>query len=127
VFFAIVHVDPPSSIKLVIVVGGGNNMICSPPLTSLLAPSKGFANLFVVTHTPAEVYKIKQKLLLCKFWPKVYKRNKGCVTHCDLAIYIKKSILRQKKNYRNTQIFHHPEIIIFPKSSKKKPKSFKIL
>jgi hypothetical protein len=28
VFFAIVHVDPPSSIKLVIVVGGENNMIC---------------------------------------------------------------------------------------------------
>jgi hypothetical protein len=30
----------------VIVVGGGNNMICSPPLTKVLQ------NLFVVSHTP---------------------------------------------------------------------------
>ncbi len=39
-----------------------------------------------------------------------------------------KSILRQKKNYGNKNIFHNAKNIIFKKSSKtKKPKSFKIL
>jgi hypothetical protein len=33
------------------------------------------------------------------------KANKGCVMHCGLTIYIKKSILRQKKNYENSKYF----------------------
>jgi hypothetical protein len=37
--------------------------------------------------------------------------NKGvCQTDFDLAIYIKKGILRQKKNYENSNIFHHAKI-----------------
>jgi len=44
------------------------------------------------------------------------KTNKGC----GLAIYIKKSILRQKKNYGNSNISPCKNIIIFKKSSKKK-------
>jgi hypothetical protein len=32
------------------------------------------------------------------------------VSHCGLAIYILKSILRQKENDRKTQIFHHSKI-----------------
>jgi hypothetical protein len=30
--------------------------------------------------------------------------KQGGVSHCGLAIYIKKSILRQKKNYENSNI-----------------------
>jgi hypothetical protein len=35
-----------------------------------------------------------------------HKRNKGCVTHCGLAIYIKKDYRR----IMEIQIFHHAEI-----------------
>jgi hypothetical protein len=53
--------------------------------------------------------------------------NKGvCHSHCGLAIYIKKSILRQKKNYGNSNISSCKNII-FKKSSKRNQKSFKIL
>jgi len=45
------------------------------------------------------------------------KCNKGCVTLCDLAIYILKSILRQKKNYGNSNISPGKNIN-FKKSSK---------
>jgi hypothetical protein len=49
------------------------------------------------------------------------------VSHCGLAIYIKKvCILRQKKNYENSNISPCKNII-FKKSSKTKPESFKIL
>jgi hypothetical protein len=34
----------------------------------------------------------------------LHYENKGFGTHCGLAIYIKKSILRQKKNYGNSNI-----------------------
>jgi len=51
--------------------------------------------------------------------------NKGCVTHCGLAIYIK-NILRQKKNYGNSKYFTMQKYIIFKKFILKKPKSFKI-
>jgi hypothetical protein len=40
------------------------------------------------------------------------------VSHCSLAIYIKKSILRQKKNYENSNISPCKNII-FKKSSKR--------
>jgi hypothetical protein len=43
-------------------------------------------------------------------------------SHCGLAIYIKKGILRQKKNYGNSNISPCKNIILY-----KKPKSFKIL
>jgi hypothetical protein len=36
--------------------------------------------------------------------------KKRGVSHCGLAIYILKSILRQKENDRKTQIFHHSKI-----------------
>jgi hydrogenase maturation factor len=32
------------------------------------------------------------------------------VSHRGLPIYIKKSILKQKKNYKKTKYFHHAEI-----------------
>jgi hypothetical protein len=55
------------------------------------------------------------------------EKNKGCVTHYGLAIYIKTvSILRQKKNYENSNIFHHSKNI--PNLPKKNPlKESKIL
>jgi hypothetical protein len=40
------------------------------------------------------------------------------MSHCDLAIYIKKSILRQKKNYGNSNI-SSGQNIIFKNSSKR--------
>jgi hypothetical protein len=40
------------------------------------------------------------------------------VSHCGLAIYIKKSIARQKKNYENSNISPCKNII-FKKSSKR--------
>jgi len=58
--------------------------------------------------------------ILTKKWSK-----KG-VPHCGLAIYILKGILRQKKNYENSNISPCKNVI-FKISSKKKPKSFKIL
>jgi hypothetical protein len=48
--------------------------------------------------------------------------SKRSVSHCGLAIYIKKSILRQKKNYGNSNISKCKKY-----SLQKKPKSFKIL
>jgi hypothetical protein len=48
------------------------------------------------------------------------------VSHCGLAIYIKKSILRQKKkNYGNSNISPCKDII-FKKLLSKKPKSFSV-
>ncbi len=52
--------------------------------------------------------------------------NKGCVTLCGLAIYIKKSISRQKKNYENSNISPCKNTILTKKTLIKKPKSFKI-
>jgi hypothetical protein len=49
------------------------------------------------------------------------------VSHCTVALPITlKSILRQKKNYGNSNISPCKNII-YKKSSKKNPKSFKIL
>jgi hypothetical protein len=48
------------------------------------------------------------------------------VCHTVALPFALKSILRQKKNYENSNI-SPCENIIFKKSSKKKPKSFKIL
>jgi hypothetical protein len=50
--------------------------------------------------------------------------NKGCVRLWPCYLH-QKSILRQKKNYGNLNISPCKNII-FNKSSKKKPKSFKI-
>jgi len=47
------------------------------------------------------------------------------VSHCGLANYIKK-YLKEKKNYGNSNI-SPCKIIIYKKSSKRNPKSFKIL
>jgi len=44
------------------------------------------------------------------------------VSHCGLAIYIKK-YLQEKEELWKLQLLHHAKIY----SSKKKPKSFKIL
>jgi hypothetical protein len=52
-------------------------------------------------------------------------KNKGCVTLWALPFALK-SILRQKKNYGNSNISPCKNIL-FKKSSKKKLKSFKIL
>jgi hypothetical protein len=43
------------------------------------------------------------------------------VSHCGLAIYIKK-YLKAKKEFMKTQIFHHAKKIVFKKSSKTKTK-----
>jgi hypothetical protein len=51
--------------------------------------------------------------------------KQGGVSHCSLAIYIKR-ILRQKKNYQISNISPCKNII-FKKILYKKPKSFKIL
>jgi hypothetical protein len=40
-----------------------------------------------------------------------YKQTRG-VSHCSLAIYIKKSILRQKTNYGNSKISPCKSIIL---------------
>ncbi len=53
-----------------------------------------------------------------------YKQTRG-VSHCSLAIYTKKSILRQKTNYENSNISPCKNII-FKKMLEKEPKSFKI-
>jgi len=98
------------------VVGGWNNMICSSPLTSCLLAQR-FCKL-VCCHTHPRSVQKKQKLLLCKFWPKVYKRNKG-VCHIVTLPFTLKSILRQKKNYRNSNIISPSRNIIFQKSSKR--------
>jgi hypothetical protein len=58
--------------------------------------------------------------------PHTCKKNKGVVSHCGLAIYMKKykifkkiiKSIRQKKNYGNSNISPCKEDI---KSSKKKP------
>jgi hypothetical protein len=50
--------------------------------------------------------------------------NKGCVTLWPLPFTLK-SILRQKKNYGNTNISPCKNII-FKKSSERNPKSFKL-
>jgi hypothetical protein len=37
--------------------------------------------------------------------------NKGCVSHCDLAIYIKK-VSSSKRRIMETQIFRHAKILL---------------
>jgi hypothetical protein len=94
-------------------------------LTSLLAGPKVSQNLFVVTHTPQQKsVQNKNKSFFCASFGQKCTKETRVVSHIVTLPFtlLKKSILRQKKNYQNTQIFHHPEIIIFPKSSKKKPK-----
>jgi len=54
------------------------------------------------------------------------KENKGCVTFVALPFTLK-SILRQQKNYGNTQIYFTMQKYNLPKILLKKPKSFKIL
>jgi hypothetical protein len=54
------------------------------------------------------------------------QKNKGYVSHTVALPFTLKSILRQKKNYGNSNISPCKNII-FKKSSKGKPKSFKIL
>jgi hypothetical protein len=51
------------------------------------------------------------------------------VSHCGLAIYIKMDLKsKRRRKIMETQIFHHAKIyLIFKKSSKRNPKSFKIL
>jgi hypothetical protein len=46
------------------------------------------------------------------------------VSLCGLPFYLKK-YLKAKEEIMETQIFHHTKNVIFKKSSKKKPKSFK--
>jgi hypothetical protein len=41
------------------------------------------------------------------------------VSHCDLAIYIKKDLKEKRRIIMKTQIFHHAKIIIFKKSAKR--------
>jgi hypothetical protein len=48
------------------------------------------------------------------------------VSHCGLAIYTLKNVLRQKKNYGNSNISPCKNIIFKKKILSKKPKSFKI-
>jgi hypothetical protein len=48
-------------------------------------------------------------------------------SHCGLAIYIKKSILRPKKNYGNSNISPCKNLPNLQKIPLKEPKSFKIL
>jgi hypothetical protein len=38
------------------------------------------------------------------------EKNKGCVTHCGLAIYIKMLFLKGKRRIMEIQIFHHAKI-----------------
>jgi len=54
------------------------------------------------------------------------KKDKEGVCHIVALPFTLKSILRQKKNYGNS-IISPCQNMIFNKSSKKKPKSFKIL
>ncbi len=49
------------------------------------------------------------------------------VCHIVTLPFTLKGILRQKKNYENSNISPCKNILIFKKSSKKRPKSFKIL
>ncbi len=50
----------------------------------------------------------------------IINKTRGVSSHCGLAILNLKRILRQKKNYGKTQIFHHAKIyLIFKKSSKR--------
>jgi hypothetical protein len=44
------------------------------------------------------------------------------VSHCDLAIYIKKYLKAKEESITGTQIFHHAKNIIFQKNPVKKTK-----
>jgi hypothetical protein len=57
----------------------------------------------------------------------INNKQQGGVSHCDLAIYFLKHHLKAKEEFMRIQIFSPCKNIIFKKSSKKKPKSFKIL
>jgi hypothetical protein len=52
-------------------------------------------------------------------------KEKG-VSHCGLAIYIKRYLKAKKENYEKSNISPSKNIIL-KNSSKEKPKSFKIL
>jgi hypothetical protein len=41
------------------------------------------------------------------------------VSHCGLAIYIKKDLKEKRRIIMKTQIFHHAKIIILKKSTKR--------
>jgi hypothetical protein len=65
-------------------------------------------------------------ILVTQVWAKFHS-NKGCVTLIvALPFTLKRVILRQKKNYGNSNISPCKNII-FKKFLEKKPKSFKIL
>ncbi len=49
----------------------------------------------------------------------LFSNNKGCVSDYGLAIYAKKTSLRQKKNYENSYISPCKNNIIFKKSSER--------
>jgi hypothetical protein len=50
----------------------------------------------------------------------IFNKTRGVSSHCRLAILDFKRILRQKRNYGKTQIFHHAKIyLIFKKSCKR--------
>jgi hypothetical protein len=53
------------------------------------------------------------------------KKTRG-VSHCGLANYFKKSILRQRKNYGNSNNSPCKNMIFKKQILQKKPKSFKI-
>jgi hypothetical protein len=53
------------------------------------------------------------------FFTSLGRDNKGCVTLCGLALYIKKRNLRAKEELWKTQIFSPCKNIIFKKSSKR--------
>jgi hypothetical protein len=53
------------------------------------------------------------------------KKNKRCVSHCGLAIYMKKVILRQKKNYVNSNISPCKKYINFQNNPLKETKILK--
>jgi hypothetical protein len=65
------------------------------------------------TYPQKQVLKVSKKnpnyiLGLCLF---AQMENKGCVTHCGLAIYTKKYLKPQKKKkIMETHVFHHAKL-----------------
>jgi hypothetical protein len=73
----------------------GYKQIYSPPKENKLAD-----NLEAIAKVPCPL-KIDH----------LSKETRGCVTLCGLAIYMKKYLLRQKKNYGKLKhFFHHAKI-----------------
>jgi hypothetical protein len=58
---------------------------------------------------------------------KHFKINKGCVSHCSLAIYIKKYLNLPKEELWKLKYFTMQKYIIFKKSSEGNQNPFKIL